>query len=159
MADTKAAIAQLGECAEKQDFEGAFALVKANRVELAKQMQAEGIRDELKKATKDRLLLSFLDGVDFASRPLDESLVRLEKLMSFQQGALVLNGTWGLGVVKRVDYFYRRITVDFKTRKGHQFTYAAATDMLERAPDNHILVFRQSDPAAFEAMQIGRAHV
>ena len=152
MADTKAAIAQLGECAEKQDFEGAFALVKANRVELAKQMQAEGIRDELKKATKDRLLLSFLDGVDFASRPLDESLVRLEKLMSFQQGALVLNGTWGLGVVKRVDYFYRRITVDFKTRKGHQFTYAAATDMLERAPDNHILVFRQSDPAAFEAM-------
>jgi transcription elongation GreA/GreB family factor len=152
MADTKAAVAQLGECAEKQDFDGAFALVKANRVELAKQMQAEGIRDELKKATKDRLLLSFLDGVDFASRPLDESLVRLEKLMSFQQGALVLNGTWGLGVVKRVDYFYRRITVDFKTRKGHQFTYAAATDMLERAPENHILVLRQSDPAAFEAM-------
>ena len=64
----------------------------------------------------------------------------------------MLNDTWGLGVVKRLDYFYRRITVDFKTRKGHQFTYAAATDMLERAPDNHILVLRQSDPARVEAM-------
>ena len=152
MADTKAAVAQLGECAERQDFEGAFALVKANRAELAKQMQAEGIRDELKKTTKDRLLLSFLDGIDFAAQPLDESLVRLEKLMSFQQGALVLSEAWGLGTVKRVDYFYRRITVDFKTRKGHQFTYAAATDMLESAPENHVLVLRQSDPAAFEAM-------
>ncbi len=152
MADTKAALSQLGECAERQDFEGAFALVKANRAELAKQMQAEGIRDALKKTTKDRLLLSFLDGVEFGGRPLDESLMRLEKLMSFQQGSLVLNDTWGLGVVKRVDYFYRRMTVDFKTRKGHQFTYAAATDMLERAPENHILVLRQSDPQAFEAM-------
>ncbi len=152
MADTKAALSQLGECAEKQDFEGAFALVKANRAELAKQMRADGIRDELKKTTKDRLLLSFLDGVEFGTRPLDESLLRLEKLISFQQGALVLNDTWGLGTVKRVDYFYRRITVDFKTRKGHQFTYAAAADMLERAPENHILVLRHSDPDAFEKM-------
>ena len=36
-------------------------------------------------------------------------------------------------VVKRLDYFYKRITVDFKTQKGHQFTYAAALDMLEKA--------------------------
>ena len=152
MADTEAVVVQLGECAEKQDFGVAFSLVRENMAELAKKIRAEGIRDALKKTTKDRLLLSFLDGVEFGVRPLDESLVRLEKLLSFQQGALVLNDTWGLGVVKRLDYFYRRITVDFKTRKGHQFTYAAATDMLERAPDNHILVLRQSDPARVEVM-------
>ena len=152
MADTEAVVVQLGECAEKQDFGVAFSLVRENMAELAKKIRAEGIRDALKKTTKDRLLLSFLDGVEFGVRPLDEVLVRLEKLLSFQQGALVLNDTWGLGVVKRLDYFYRRITVDFKTRKGHQFTYAAATDMLERAPDNHILVLRQSDPARVEAM-------
>lgn len=152
MADTEAVVVQLGECAEKQDFGVAFSLVRENMAELAKKIRAEGIRDALKKTTKDRLLLSFLDGVEFGARPLDEVLVRLEKLLSFQQGALVLNDTWGLGVVKRLDYFYRRITVDFKTRKGHQFTYAAATDMLERAPDNHILVLRQSDPARVEAM-------
>ena len=152
MADTEAVVVQLGECAEKQDFGVAFSLVKENMAALAKKIRPEGIRDALKKTTKDRLLLSFLDGVDFGVSQLDESLVRLEKLLSFQQGALVLNDTWGLGVVKRLDYFYRRITVDFKTRKGHQFTYAAATDMLERAPDNHILVLRQSDPARVEAM-------
>ena len=152
MADTEAVVNKLNECADKQDFDGAFALARANKDELAKKIRPEGIRDALKKTTKDRLLLSFLDGVDFASQPLDESLVRLEKLLSFQQGSLVLNDTWGLGVVKRLDYFYRRITVDFKTRKGHQFTYAAATDMLERAPENHILVLRQSDPSRVEAM-------
>ena len=152
MADTEAVVVQLGECAEKLDFGAAFSLVRENMAELAKKIRPEGIRDALKKTTKDRLLLSFLDGVEFGVRPLDESLVRLEKLLSFQQGALVLNDTWGLGVVKRLDYFYRRITVDFKTRKGHQFTYAAATDMLERAPDNHILVLRQSDPSRVEAM-------
>jgi transcription elongation GreA/GreB family factor len=93
-----------------------------------------------------------LDGADFETRPLDEALVRFEKLLSFQKDARVLNPTWGLGKVVRLDYFYRRITVDFRTRKGHQFTYAAAIDMLERAPDNHILVLREADPARVEAM-------
>jgi len=152
MADTEAVVVQLSECAEKLDFGGAFTLVKANKDDLAKKICDEGIRDALKKTTKDRLLLSFLDGVDFGAVKLDEALVRLEKLLSFQQGSLVLSEAWGLGVVKRLDYFYRRITVDFKTRKGHQFTYTAATDMLERAPDNHILVLRQSDPERVEAM-------
>ena len=152
MADTEAVVGQLSECAEKLDFGGAFTLVKANKDDLAKKICDEGIRDALKKTTKDRLLLSFLDGVDFGAVKLDEALVRLEKLLSFQQGSLVLSEAWGLGVVKRLDYFYRRITVDFKTRKGHQFTYTAATDMLERAPDNHILVLRQSDPERVEAM-------
>ena len=152
MADTEAVVVQLSECAEKLDFGGAFTLVKANKDDLAKKICDEGIRDALKKTTKDRLLLSFLDGVDFGAVKLDEALVRLEKLLSFQQGSLVLSEAWGLGVVKRLDYFYRRITVDFKTRKGHQFTYTAATDMLERAPDNHILVLRRSDPERVEAM-------
>jgi len=152
MADTEAIVTEIGECASKKDFDGAFALVRKNMAELAKKIRPEGIRDALKKTTKDRLLLSFLDGVDFATQPLDKALVRLEKLLSFQQGSLVLNDTWGLGVVRRLDYFYRRITVDFKTRKGHQLTYAAATDMLERAPENHILVLRQSDPTRVETM-------
>ena len=152
MADTEALVGQLGACAEKQDFEGAFKLVRENQAELAKSVQAVGVKDALKKTTKDRLLLSFLDGVGFGERALDESLVRLEKLVSFTQGSLVLSKAWGLGTVRKLDYFYRRITVDFKTKKGHQFTYDAATDMLESAPEGHILVLRQADPTAFEAM-------
>ena len=152
MADTEALVKELADCAEKQDFERAFKLVRENQGALAKELQPVGVKDALKKTTKDRLLLSFLDGVEFGERPLDESLVRLEKLLSFSLGALVLSKAWGLGTVRKLDYFYKRITVDFKTKKGHQFTFAAAIDMLEAAPEGHILVLRQSDPAAFEAM-------
>ena len=152
MEETGAVVNQLAEYAEKQDFEGAFKLVRENQGELAKGIQPAGVRDALKKTTNDRLLLSFLDAVEFGDRPLGESLVRLEKLVSFTQGSLVLSKAWGLGTVRKLDYFYRRITVDFKTKKGHQFTYAAAVDMLESAPEGHVLVLRQADPAAFESM-------
>ena len=158
MADTEALVNQLGECAEKQDFEGAFKLVRENQAEIAKSLQPVGVKDALKKTTKDRLLLSFLDGVEFGQRPLAESLVRLEKLMAFNAnipgpaGTKVLNPTWGLGTVKKIDGFYKRITVDFRTRKGHQFAFAAACDMLEVAPKDHILVLRETAPAEFDAL-------
>ena len=152
MADTGTLADQLGKCADAHDFEGAFGLVRENLAELAKSQTPANIRDALKKTTTDRLVLSFIDGADFGGRPLAESVMRLEKLLSFQQGTLVLSRAWGLGKVQKLDYFYRRITVDFKTRKGHQFTYDAAADMLDQAPEKHILVLRERDPAAFEQM-------
>jgi transcription elongation GreA/GreB family factor len=152
MSDFESVVAEIGACAEKRDFAGALALVKENRDALGKRIQGIGVKEALKKTTDDRLLLSLVDGAEFETRPLDKALVRLEKLLSFQKDSRVLNATWGLGKVTRIDYFYRRITVDFRTRKGHQFTYAAAADMLERAPENHILVLRESDPARVEAM-------
>ena len=88
---------QLNECAEKLDFEGAFKLVRENQAELAKKIQAMGVKDALKKTTKDRLLLSFLDGVGFGALPLDESLVRLEKLVSFQLGSCAQQDVLGTG--------------------------------------------------------------
>ena len=45
MADTEALVNQLNECAEKQDFEGAFRLVRENRAELDKKIRATGIRE------------------------------------------------------------------------------------------------------------------
>ena len=158
MADTEKLADQLGSCAESQDFAGAFSLVRENQVELAKGMAPAEIRDALKKTTRDRLLLSFIDGADFGARPLAESLVRLEKLVYLvskkpgEAGALVLSKAWGLGKVRSLDDFYRRVTVDFRTKRGHQFTYASACDMLEPAPDGHILVKRESDPAGFETL-------
>ena len=152
MSNTEVLTSQLGECAEKQDFEGALKLARENQAELARVLQPVGVREALKKTTKDRLLLSFLDGVEFDSLPIDKALVRLEKLVSFRKGALVLCDAWGIGTVRDADYFYKRITVDFKNKRGHQFTYAAACDMLESAPEGHILVMRACDPAAFEAL-------
>ena len=152
MGNTDALKEQLAECATKQDFEGAFRLVRENQAEFARFAKPADVRDALKGTTGDRVLLSFLDGVEFGALPLDKALVRLEKLVSFRPGALVLCNAWGLGKVKGVDYFYRRITVDFSTKRGHQFTFAAAADMLELAPEDHILVLRERDRPAFEAM-------
>ena len=136
---TETLVKELNECAEKRDFERAFKLVRDNRADLEKSVTPEGIKDFLKKTTTDRLLLSFIDGANFGAAPLDKILVVLEKLLSFQVGALVLNDTWGLGTVKRLDYFYRKITVDFKTKRGHQFSYDAAVDMLEVPSENHFI--------------------
>ena len=77
MAETEAIVSQLGECAEKKDFMGAFRLVRENQAELAKKVQPVGVKDALEKTTNDRLLLSFIDGVEFGARPLAESLMRL----------------------------------------------------------------------------------
>ena len=140
----------LKECAEKRDFAEAFELVQGNLAVFEAELQPAGVKDALKKTTDDRLLLSFLDGVGFGEVTLRESFVRLEKLISFRQDSLVICDAWGVGKVRKIDYFYKRITVDFKAKRGHQFTYIAAIDMLSSPPEGHVLVLRESDPAAFE---------
>lgn len=152
MADTKEIAGKLAECAQNQDFAGAFDLVRANMAEISKVLTGEGIAKALKESTKDRLLLSFVDASQFGAKSDSDAMLMLEKLLSFQKGSFVLSAAWGLGKVSRLDYFYRRITVDFTTRRGHQFSFQAAADMLERAPEDHILVMKEADPARFDAL-------
>ena len=138
--------AELQLMTEAQDFAGALKIITENKDILTTNIQSAGVREILKKATKDRLLLSFVDSVGFGVRPLPESLARLERLISYTPGTRVLNATWGLGEIKRLDYFYRKITVDFKMRKGHQLTFDAACETLVPAPEDHILVTAAADP-------------
>ena len=145
-------LAALKALTDAGDFEGTCQLVKAKKDVLVGKLQGAGIRDALRKSTKDRLLLAFVDSVGFGMRPFDESFARLERLLSFHLGLLVLNPTWGLGEVKRIDSFYRRITVDFSTRKGHQMTFDAACETLVFAPENHILVIQRADPGRVQKM-------
>ncbi|MBR7180123.1 MAG: GreA/GreB family elongation factor [Kiritimatiellae bacterium] len=143
---------KLNECAANLDFDGAVKTVRANLADIEGRLKPSAVAEVLKKATKDRLLASFVDGADFSRGKIDESLVRLERLTGFVPGALVLNVSWGLGKVRKADYFYKRITVDFKTKPGHQFSYAAAVDMLVPAPEDHILVVREIDPVRFDKL-------
>ena len=143
---------QFEACAANGDFEGALALINANLDAVVAALGPLGIKEALKKTTDDRLNLSFLEGVGFGQQPPKEVLSRLTKLVSFKPGSLVLNSAWGLGKVKKVDYFYKRVTVDFKSKRGHQFAYLAAVDMLELASEGHVLVLREADPAAFAQM-------
>ncbi len=140
------ALPLLKALSDAADFEGAFKLVSACHANLGGKLQGVAVRDALKKTTKDRLILSFIEGVGFDTRVLKEAVGRLGRLLSFHKGALVLSAAWGLGEVRALDYFYRRVTVDFRVRKGHQFTYDAACETLVSAPENHILVTQRADP-------------
>ncbi len=145
-------IAEIHLKQEILDFPGVFALVRDNLELLSARLQPQGIRDDLKKSTGDRLVLSMIDSVGFGVRPLGEAMKRLERLLGFTPGTMVLSAAWGLGVIKRLDYFYRRVTVDFRNRRGHQLSFDAACETLSPAPENHILVRAAADRAAVEQM-------
>ena len=146
------AVRLLNACVEAGDFDGAVAVVSSCCRLLGAKLQGVGVRDALKKTTKDRLALSFIDGVGFDARPLKEAVGRLGRLLAFHEGALVLSAAWGVGKVRARDYFYRRVTVDFRARRGHQFTYEAACETLVPAPEDHILVTQVADPDRVAAM-------
>ena len=71
--------AELQLKSEAQDFAGTFRIIEENKDVLTTGLQAAGVREILKKATKDRLLLSFVESVGFGTRPLADSLARLSK--------------------------------------------------------------------------------
>jgi transcription elongation factor GreA len=135
-----------------QDFAGALKVIKDYKEILTTKPLVLGVRETLKKATKDRLLLSFVDVVGFGTRSLAESLARLEKLLALEKGAHVLNQAWGFGTVKGCDLFYRKITVDFTSHKGHQLSFNAACDTLELAPEDHILAIAAIGDGRVDAM-------
>ena len=145
-------LAALQAFAEAEDFGSAFRLVDAFKTDLAAKTRGESVREALKKSTKDRLVTSFIESVGFGVRPFPDSVARLGRLLTFQPGVFVLNTAWGLGEVKRLDAFYRRITVDFRTRRGHQLTFDAACETLVLAPEGHILVTAKGDPDRVQKM-------
>jgi transcription elongation GreA/GreB family factor len=152
MAENEALDGRFEECAEKGDIDGALALLRGNPEYFEKKLAAKDIGEALKKATSDRLVLSYIDFAAFGARPLPKSLDTLGVLMRIVPGRLVLAKVWGLGEVKRIDHFHNRITVDFKTKRGHQYAYEVAVDSLSFPGDDHILVVQRTDPARVEAM-------
>ena len=145
-------LAALQAFAEAEDFDAAFRLVREFESDLGAKPRGEAVKEGLKKATKDRLVTSFIESVGFGVRPFKDSVARLVRLLSFQPGVFVLNSAWGLGEIKRLDAFYRRITVDFRTRRGHQLTFDAACETLVLAPEGHILVTAKADPDRVQKM-------
>ena len=134
------------ELTEAADFNGLFLVVKDRLQHLSAMLKATGIRDALKKACKDRLATAFIDTAAFGDVPLEESFRRLDLLLALAPGTLVIDPAWGFGTVKRMDDFYKRITIDFTGKPGHAMTFAAACGNLARAPHDHLLTRRHNDP-------------
>lgn len=128
---------------EAQDFTSTFTFIKLRVDALKDRKFGAALKDALKKSTNDRLLMAFVDSVGFDKFKLEESVARLDKLLKFKVGTRVLSEAMGVGTIKKLDYFYRRITVDFATKKGHQFSFDAALETLKFPDDNHILMLNK----------------
>jgi transcription elongation GreA/GreB family factor len=81
-----------------------------------------------------------------ADVPLLQCLKRLDLLRGLHEGILVYDKTWGFGVVREVDYFYKKVEIDFEQKREHQMTFAYAAETLEILEDQHLLAIRHRDP-------------
>ena len=63
----------------------------------------------LRNTTKDRHLLACVESVKFGKIKPSESFRRLDLLFSLKPGTFFFDKTWGFGIVKRLDDFYKRV--------------------------------------------------
>jgi len=89
------------------------------------------------------------------SVPVMEALRRVETLTSLSEGTQCHEKTWGFGIVKRVDDFYEKITIDFDSKHGHQMSFAYAAETLQLVDDSHILARRHNDPEGLAELVAG----
>jgi transcription elongation GreA/GreB family factor len=99
-----------------------------------------------------RLEKVFVKNVGFEDNlPPQESLRRLGVLSQLAKGTLCHEKTWGFGVVKRVDDFYARVTIDFTGKPAHDMSMAYAGETLELICDDHLLARLHQAPDALQA--------
>ena len=79
--------------------------------------------------------------------PLSECFRRMETLQRLAVGVACLDKTWGFGVVKEVDAFYERVTLDFARKAGHEMSFGYAAETLQFVSDDHLLARRHRDAA------------
>lgn len=75
-----------------------------------------------------------------------EGVRRLRVLFALQPDSLCFDKTWGLGVVLKVDYFNKKLHVDFERKLGHQLGLAYASQTLELVSEDHVLVWKRRKP-------------
>lgn len=75
-----------------------------------------------------------------------EGIRRLRAMRSMQPDALVFDKTWGLGVVLKIDYFNKKVDIDFERKLGHQLGLAYASQTLQIVAEEHILVWKRRKP-------------
>ncbi len=93
----------------------------------------------------------FDDGV-----PTAECLQRLQRLLALTVDGFCHNKSWGFGIIRDRNDFAGRLTVDFDRKPGHGIGFAFAAESFVVPSEDHPLVLRNRDPAAYE--QLRREH-
>lgn len=93
----------------------------------------------------NRMEAAFIDSVDFGNERIQTSIARLENLLGLNVGSYCVEKAWGLGEVKEMDDFHKRIVVDFEYKPDHAMSFSFASKAIKPAGENHILVLRNKD--------------
>lgn len=81
-----------------------------------------------------------------------EAFRRLILLRSLKNGTVCYDKTWGTGVVGKIDYFYKRVDIDFRKKRGHQLALSYAAEKLLLLNESHILFWRHQKPAELDEL-------
>lgn len=97
----------------------------------------------------NRMECAFINSVDFGKERIQTSIARLENLLGLKVGAYCVEKAWGLGEVKEMDDFHKRLVVDFEYKPNHEMSFSFASKAIKPAGENHILVLRSKDYEQF----------
>ncbi len=138
---------------ETGDFNGLMALLSRQAV-WAGDTPTFGtvVPGMLRKTTKDRHLIACVESAKFGIVKPTESFRRLDLLLSIKTGAFYFDKTWGFGIVKRIDDFYKRVILDFTAKKGHAMSMEYAGETLSPVDNGHILARFHSEPETIKGM-------
>ena len=140
---------------ETNDFENLIRLLKV-QAEWANDSISYGLTLPalLRAATKDRMKLVAVESSGFGKVPPSEAFARLEKLLSMKPNTYFFDKTWGFGIVKRADDFYKRIVIDFSAKRNHQMSMEYAACALEPVSSSHILARFHTEPEAIKVLLV-----
>lgn len=95
----------------------------------------------------DRKLVKLVEDAGF-DKPIEpaECLRRLALLLQLKPGVLCHDATWGQGVIRDIDMFYHRVSIDFERKKKHQLALGYAAETLSILPPDHFLARCHSCP-------------
>jgi len=103
---------------------------------------------------QNQFALSCVADSSFDARKMQtkEVVRRLSLLLKIKEGVLCWNRSFGIGLVKEVDSFGKKIGIDFEKRPNHSISFKFAADSLKLIPDGHILYMKFNDPETLKIM-------
>ncbi|NCC51747.1 MAG: hypothetical protein EOM20_11080 [Spartobacteria bacterium] len=113
--------------------------------------KSERQADEILGASPESRALIQNAGFDGAV-PLTECFKRLNVLRALKPGVLCYDKTWGGGVVKDVDIFYKRVTIDFEEKAHHQMSFNYAGETLQILDSDHLFSRTRKDPEGIKKL-------
>jgi len=75
---------------------------------------------------------------------LEESLIKFEEFLFFDEGGIFQHISWGVGKVKGLDIPQNRVIIDFPQYKNKSFTFEGAHQYLTKLSPDHFLALQET---------------